>query len=429
MAPQSTPSTRRAGAMLLLFAATTAKKVTVTKAQWAASAKSALAAAAPDWAAADRTCVATIASARPARLSYDGRENGTPKLCRVDHGGAVDDGKTTVLAMVDSPQYLEQRGNWEAFLNKASYCRRTRRIFYIWIGVPAPEVLDKRIDAPWARCRDKHAGNTLNGVKNLAFLALFAEPAVARVLYIDADAWFSASDVTPESYFALADADLIGNQNRIGGPKIPMNGGLIFAKRSPFTLQFFAIWWRGRCGEHDQLPLWATLFAAWSAATDGAYVFNDDTFTKYSQAHDHAVELLQRDAATIRERVGLAGPYTGGNFSRTGLLDAPLELPHVLLLPSAPVGALPAVRSDPVRSRGTFVCHTRIDKDEGGQCVGAKICAEGRCAPFWDAEASAAAVGRFLLLGLFLALNAAVLWRRPGLRRRLFERVAAALGR
>ena len=47
----------------------------------------------------------------------------------------------------------------------------------------------------------------------------------------------------------------------------------------------------------------------------------------------------------------------------------PLALPHVLLLPSAPVGSLPAVRSDPVRSRPTFVCHTRIDKDEYGQCV------------------------------------------------------------
>jgi hypothetical protein len=33
-----------------------------------------------------------------------------------------------------------------------------------------------------------------------------------------------------------------------------------------------------------------------------------------------------------------------GNLSATGLLDAPLALPHVLLLPSAPVGSLPAVR-------------------------------------------------------------------------------------
>ena len=84
----------------------------------------------------DRQCIATIASATPPYLSYDGRDTTKPKLCRVDHGGPVDADKTTILMFVNTPQYLEQRGNWEAFLNKASYCRRTRRKFYIWIGVP-----------------------------------------------------------------------------------------------------------------------------------------------------------------------------------------------------------------------------------------------------------------------------------------------------
>jgi len=346
----------------------------------------------------------------------------------VDHGGEVDAKKTTILAMVDSPGYLEQRGNWEAFLNKASYCRRTRRRFYIWIGVPPPNVLNARVDAPWARCRDKTRGNanTLNGVKNLAFLALFDDPSIDKVLYIDADAWFSSSDIEPEAYFALTDSDLLGNQNRVGGPKIPMNGGLIFARKSEFTRQFFALWWRGRCGAHDQLPLWATLFAAWSAATDGAYSFDDEHFKKYSHAHAEAVSLLQRDAMYIRQKAGMEGPYDGGNFSATGLLyDVPLALPHVLLLPSAPVGSLPAVRSDPVRSRPTFVCHTRIEKDEQGQCVGADVCAAGRCDPFLSLTKSSLAVGRFVLLGFFVALNAAVLSRRPALRRRLAERVLA----
>ena len=203
-----------------------------------------------------------------------------------------------------------------------------------------------------------------------------------------------------------------------------MNGGLVFARKSEFTQQFFALWWRGRCGAHDQLPLWATLFAAWSAATDGAYSFDDEHFKKYSHAHAEAVSLLQRDAMYIRQKAGMDGPYDGGNFSATGLLyDVPLALPHVLLLPSAPVGSLPAVRSDPVRSRPTFVCHTRIEKDEQGQCVGADVCAAGRCDPFLSLTESSFAVGRFVLLGFFVALNAAVLSRRPALRRRLAERV------
>ena len=424
----STPSARRRALLILTCARTAATTVSVTKEIWSDSAQSAIAAAKPDWAAADRQCIATIASATPPYLSYDGRDTTKPKLCRVDHGGEVDADKTTILMFVNTPQYLEQRGNWEAFLNKASYCRRTRRKFYIWIGVPPSNVLNARVDAPWARCRDKTRGleNTLNGVKNLAFLALFDDPSIDKVLYMDTDMWVSSEEIEPEAYFALTDADLLGNQNRVGGPKIPMNGGLVFARKSEFTAQFFALWWRGRCGDHDQLPLWATLFAAWSAATDGAYSFNDEHFKKYSHAHLEAVSLLQRDAMYIRQKANMEGPYNGGNFSATGLLDVPLALPHVLLLPSAPVGSLPAVRSDPVRSRPTFVCHTRIDKDEYGQCVGADVCAAGRCAPFLGLTSkSSFAMGRFVLLGFFVALNAAVLSRRPALRRRLAERVLA----
>ena len=155
-----TPSARLL--LILTCARTGATTVSVTKEIWSDSAASAIAAAKPDWAAADRQCIATIASATPPYLSYDGRDTTKPKLCRVDHGGAVDAEKTTILMFVNTPQYLEQRGNWEAFLNKASYCRRTRRRFYIWIGVPPSNVLNARVDAPWARCRDKTRGLELS---------------------------------------------------------------------------------------------------------------------------------------------------------------------------------------------------------------------------------------------------------------------------
>ena len=85
----------------------------------------------------------------------------------------------------------------------------------------------------------------------------------------------------------------------------------------------------------------------------------------------------------IRAQSGITA-FDGGNFRETGrLLEKPLALPHVLLLPSAPVGSLPALRSDADGARPTFVCHTRIDAVEhGGQCRGADVCARGKCAPF-----------------------------------------------
>ena len=120
-----------------------------------------------------------------------------------------------------------------------------------------------------------------------------------------------------------------------------MNGGLIFARRSRFASEFFALWWRGRCGKKDQLPLWATLFASWSAASDGAYDFDSSLFDRYAVAHNKrgALHVLQRDAARIRAQSGITA-FDGGSFRETGrLLEKPLELPHVLLLPSAPVAS------------------------------------------------------------------------------------------
>ena len=372
-------------AALLLGIATAAR---VTQDQWKESAQEALDAARPLYVqAADSGCVVSISTKHVTATSTSAL-----RLCRVDHGGAVDPEKTAVLAMVDSTWYLELRGNWEAFLNKAAYCRHSKRAFYLWLGVPPPEVLNKRTEAPWAHCKDRRAGNTLNGVKTLAFLALFdGENSPASVLYVDADAWFSdvaftRDDVTPEAYLALADAEILGNQNRIGGPKIPMNGGLVFARRSQFTREFFALWWWGRCGKKDQLPLWATLFASWSAASDGAYDFDGALFDRYALAHNKrgALHVLQRDFSQIRAKAGLAGPFDGGAFKMSGRLhETALALPHLLLLPSAPVGSLPALRSDIDEKRPTFVCHTRIDAVEhGGQCRGADVCARGKCAPF-----------------------------------------------
>jgi hypothetical protein len=49
-----------------------------------------------------------------------------------------------------------------------------------------------------------------------------------------------------------SDADLFGNQNRVGGPKIIFNGGLMLAKNTLWVAHFAALWWRARCGKHDQ---------------------------------------------------------------------------------------------------------------------------------------------------------------------------------
>jgi len=270
-------------------------------------------------------------------------------------------------------------------LNKVAYCRATKRALYLFLGAPEPRALDARHDdLPWLDCREP-PGNTLHIGKTLAFLALFHGPEPDSALYLDADAWLSdsafAGDASPE---ALApDAQFFGNQNQVWvsarrhGHRIIVNGGTLLARRGAWTSRFFALWWRGRCGSYDQLPLWATLFGRgprrWTermrstrAATGVSR--RSRRFSTYADArcpHEQgcvsAVHMLTHTGESLRAAAGLQDAYDGGTFWNTSRLDAPLSLPHVFLLPSARFRDLPALTSDIDSSGTTFICHTRHD--------------------------------------------------------------------
>ena len=432
---------RSVAAIALLYAtAVSAELVHVSDATWKTEASAALGAARPAWESVVIGCVLRIKSTQPAKLGLRnaqperGDTSAVPRLCRVDvgDGGPPPGDAAAVLALVDSVGYLEAPGNWEAFLNKAAYCKATGRAFYAWVGTLPRETLDARPGGlPWTTCREA-PGNTLNIYKAIALLALFHGPDPPKaVLYLDADAWFSdaAFDgaATPERYLALSEgAELLGNQNRVGGPKIPMNGGLLMVRNWPWASEFLALWWRSRCGPHDQLPLWATLFAAWARDTNGRYAVDASLFKDYDGARG-AIGALRRDAPAIRDGAHMAGPWDGGDFGDTGILTVPLELPKVLILPSAPVadaaGSLPAVRSDVDETRGTFACHTRPGKRErGDQCAGDAICAGGKCAGFLGDPLARGGFHLGAASVIAVAFAAPFLWalrRRPGLLRSL----------
>ncbi|KAJ8611650.1 hypothetical protein CTAYLR_007885 [Chrysophaeum taylorii] len=359
------------------------------------------------WERVDTRCTARVTEAWPAHIQLSSlsssSDKSVPRLCRVtldtgETGVVVDSRRMAVMMMVDSVAYLKLPGNWLAFLNKAAYCRATRRRFFLWVGTLPKADLDARHPVPWMRCVEK-PGNTLNIHKAIAFLALFASQrnlSRSGVLYLDADAWFSdlafRQTVHPEEYFLESRAFIYGNQNKFGGPKIPMNGGILAVRDSPSARRFLALWWWSRCGKHDQLPLWATMFATFSAAAPLANFAVDATlFAKYSNAHNEAIRSLAAAAPRLRENLR-DDAFDGGNFAKTGVLDRPLNLPGgVLVLPTAPIdrpllGAaprLPALRSDVNASAQTLCCHTRARINQGdGQCRGKDVCAHHKCAPF-----------------------------------------------
>lgn len=310
-----------------------------------------------------------------------------PRLCRVEDVAEPTE-STSVLMMVNSVNYLEQRGNWLAFLNKASYCRATKRRFYVWIGDLPRAELDARHSIPWRTRCAHNPGNTLNIYKAIAFIVLFREMGETMVLYLDADAWFSdvSRSIDVDRYWSSFGSDtfLFGNQNRYGGPLIPMNGGILALRNCDAAVRFVALWWHSRCGPHDQLPLWSTLFATFSSSsTTSSFSMSPRMFSKYKYAHYAAVKALARDLETL---LPADARWNGGGFGRTCRVDQPLELPGgIVILPTAPIASLqlPALRSDANATAPTFCCHTRLEKEEGeGQCDGSRICSRGKCDPF-----------------------------------------------
>ena len=129
------------------------------------------------------------------------------RLCKVDHGAAVVSTKTALLVAVPSLSDLERSGTWQAFLNKAAYCRRTNRPLYVFVGVP--QLLHSRLDAPWAKCRERGSSASLKAV---ALLSLYEDPNPPdRVLYMEGTAFlsdlaFGDDEDAPEAYLALAPA-------------------------------------------------------------------------------------------------------------------------------------------------------------------------------------------------------------------------------
>uniref|UniRef100_A0A7S4E582 Hexosyltransferase n=1 Tax=Pelagomonas calceolata TaxID=35677 RepID=A0A7S4E582_9STRA len=272
------PAYRKA-LLLCLAAATEATKVSERK--WKAAADEALATFKPIRKSVNRKCFFSLMSSTPPRdglamASAAGRvaafSHVPLRLCKVDHGAAVVSTKTALLVAVPSLSDLERSGTWQAFLNKAAYCRRTNRPLYVFVGVP--QLLHSRLDAPWAKCRERGSSASLKAV---ALLSLYEDPNPPdRVLYMEGTAFlsdlaFGDDEDAPEAYFALAPAaELVMRRD--------LDPSIFLTKRSAWSSQVLALWWRGQCGADDALPLASTLYASWSAATDGKLEFEKPTF-------------------------------------------------------------------------------------------------------------------------------------------------------
>ena len=389
------PAYRKA-LLLCLAAATKATKVSERK--WKAAADEALAAFKPIRKSVNRKCFFSLMSSTPPRdglamASASGRvaafSHVPLRLCKVDHGAAVVSTKTALLVAVPSLSDLERSGTWQAFLNKAAYCRRTNRPLYVFVGVP--QLLHSRLDAPWAKCRERGSSASLKAV---ALLSLYEDPNPPdRVLYMEGTAFlsdlaFGDDEDAPEAYLALAPAaELVMRRD--------LDPSILLTKRTAWSSQVLALWWRGQCGADDALPLASTLYASWSAATDGKLEFEKPTFETRAGARKKASTILA-EAPAIRHDAGITSQFYGGDTT-------PLELPKTLLLPSFTVGELPALDA--------------LIAETGSACAG------GKCEPFLASSWSFAGAIRWLFFLVVLGAGAYALAARPDLLREILRTV------
>ena len=220
----------------------------------------------------NRKCFFSLMSSTPPRdlamASASGRVAASPRAAAPVQGRSwgrrrLDEDR--LLVAVPSLSDLERSGTWQAF-NKAAYCRRTNRPL-VFVGVP--QLLHSRLDAPWAKCRERGSSASLKAV---ALLSLYEDPNPPdRVLYMDGTAFlsdlaFGDDESAPE---AALGARTGGGAGRAAGPR----PSILLTKRTAWSSQVLALWWRGQCGADDALPLASTLYASWSAATDGKLEF------------------------------------------------------------------------------------------------------------------------------------------------------------
>mmetsp|Transcript_10319 Transcript_10319/g.30202 ORF Transcript_10319/g.30202 Transcript_10319/m.30202 type:complete len:754 (+) Transcript_10319:165-2426(+) len=344
--------------------------------------------------------------------------------------------KSALLMMVDSVEYMTQNGVFEATINKASYAFRSNRPFYIWIGKLDQTELNRReVESVGAvlgaKCATQELENSMHFYKPIAFLVLMniLSNADSSFFFMDADSDFtktaferldskSNDGIGPETYLELSpQASLVAAQNVKG--KMLINSGLMVVRNTGWAKDLSAIWWFTRCGYKDQLALWLVLFATFSAWTtdinsnitvdehSGQFGYPAQIFYSYEAAskknflffrkHGHAIQTAweslverQRNSKESNEKAGsvydLPIPtntklFNGGSYpGMKPKLSMPLELPHVMILPQAPIQhqfdqvtestlELPRFKSDDGNS---FVLHSKI----------LVSCSDGRCWPY-----------------------------------------------
>jgi len=245
---------------------------------------------------------------------------------------------------------IHQAPAWPAFLNQVTYSVATRRRFYIWIGDPS--LIDDRPPIRTSRLFPCYEEDTtaIYHARVLAMLALLTNvsPRISAVMYIDADVWFSDASLgsmarygccLPEALLQLAPhASVLANGNHWMRPYgVFFNTGIMLWRNTPWSLTMLASWWRVRCGWADQTVLWSLLFASWANETAGAFKYSPSKLGSLKLGMKYAQKHLESQLKANAFPKTIDWPDHTNVFTKSGALLKPLELPHVLLLPSATV--------------------------------------------------------------------------------------------
>mmetsp|Transcript_94958 Transcript_94958/g.245253 ORF Transcript_94958/g.245253 Transcript_94958/m.245253 type:complete len:660 (+) Transcript_94958:52-2031(+) len=253
--------------------------------------------------------------------------------------------KTALLTMADHFTYLHQekkRGEdlWEMLGIRSEYARYWKLPLFIWLG-SLTDQWQKKLTFPsvgrdGAVCKEK--SKPLHVVKSLAALALMERfPGLKAVAFMDADTKPINWQVSPDHYLGMEpSADFFVTSN-FRYPIIA-NGGVWILRNTLWGRQLMQRWWLNQCSEHDQGPLWHSLFEMWKQDVP-EFQYSPEMFSEYDRAHREALVTVV-DAVVLRQYHRdsrfLCNGLCGRVYSQTGCLISPLQLPRTVLLPVVP---------------------------------------------------------------------------------------------
>jgi len=274
------------------------------------------------------------------------------------------------------------QGNpFDFFLNKHCWTKHNKMQYYLWIGNPQDSAgFMSQKDPDALPCKDGKPGNHYFVIAGMRQLLL--EKPNSWIISMDiSDTFFSKAMWDKNLWKKFLDNryDVIGGATN-GGTEVFINGAIIAYKKGDWATNFAAEWFKNRCGDMNQLAMWASMFKLWKEELSQNGTTWDYSSSKMATYWHGARIYARKHVGTLLEVMGASEEEKEAHrqWVHKGILPHSLHFPHVLMHANMGAGGVDGIayRSDMDRTKEPFLCHNTWDRHKFPSCnAQASMCA------------------------------------------------------